>query len=138
SGSSEFGGITNFPERLSEGDEVWCRCRTFMPNGFDLTAPGFALKFIRIHTSDGDDDSNTGYIDLYIRANGTYFYQSEVVPGQANENIVTDDTVQFGVWETYECYVYFSPTTPLYRVWKNGELIHESSSFITLRQSNDY
>ena len=74
-GWGSWGGRKELPELLGEGDELWVRVRTFMPEDFDYST-NFALKFLRFRVSSGDGD-HIGYVDIYIRNDGTYKYQNE-------------------------------------------------------------
>jgi hypothetical protein len=147
SGSGEFGGILKLPKNLKEGEEIWYRVRTYMPSSFDYRSSTFALKFMRTHTAQANG-SNRGYLDLYIRPNGTYFYQSEIRPGQLQEDFSAQSSsslrsnaaVQKEKWETYEVYYKFSstPGSGIARVWKDGKLMYENRKWETLASSSDY
>ncbi|VAW46233.1 hypothetical protein MNBD_GAMMA03-417 [hydrothermal vent metagenome] len=93
-----WGGRKEFPTYLSEGDDIWVRIRTFMPESFDYTT-NFSLKFLRLatHASSG---AGEGYVDIYINNDGTYKYQNEQsntdwlrFQSQTGEFIVGEDIV---------------------------------------------
>jgi len=70
-GFGTWGGTKSFPTNLSEGDDVWVKISTYMPQDFDYTT-NFSLKFLRLHVD------QRGFTDIYINNDGTYKYQNEL------------------------------------------------------------
>lgn len=153
-GWGEFGGIYTFPQALKAGDKVWFRVRQFFPESFDYRSSTFALKFMRIHTRNATTLANEGYLDIYVRPDGTLLFQSELggtkdgsfkvqaqewFSAQNRQDLrVINPVVKKGVWETYEVYADFQvgegPAT--FRAWKNGELVYENKKWTTLRSAD--
>jgi len=145
----EWGGSRPFPSKLYVGDEIWIRIRTFWPNGtnYDSTSEGSNLKFLRIHTRD-DVTTNYGYADWYIypKKNTIPFMFRYEGKAQA-PNIKfgsSGDSIVFNVWETYEYYIKFDTKSVdeggkgIARMWKDGVLIGEITSELTMKKSQGY
>jgi len=142
-GFGNWGGIINFPTKVTRGGEVWLRVRTYYPSGFSFSANPW-LKFLRMHTTDAGGSTNYGYDDWYINLSDAvhpyqFIYEGEQVWYQFGAKA---DSPQFNKWETYEMYVKFD-TTPaskggqaVVRFWKDGILIGESKDRITLKNAS--
>jgi len=146
-GFGEWGGIINFPENLSKGDEIWIRVRTNFPVDFNYNANP-RLKFLRIRTYT-KDGGNRGYDDWYINNKGVVppfsFIYEGFTDGKAWADAGTaDDAIKGGVWETYEFYIKFDTQsvdnggTGRMRAWKNGVLLKDMTDRVTLRVASDY
>ena len=75
-----WGGRKVFPAYLGEGDDIWIRVRTFMPETFDYSTD-FSLKFLRLAMTSATN-AHEGYVDIYINNDGTYKYQNELYSTQ--------------------------------------------------------
>jgi len=146
-GFGEWGGIINFPNNLSKGDEIWIRIRTNFPIGFDYDGNP-RLKFMRVRTWTADR-GNRGYLDWYLNNKGKVppfaFIYEGFTDGEAWAEIGTaDDAINLGVWETYEFYIKLDTQsvdmggTGRMRAWKNGVLLKDMTNRVTLRVASDY
>lgn len=159
-GFGTWGGVLNFPRGvITKGSEIWIRVRTYWPAGFnyDSTSSGSRLKFlgVKVKSLSGQND---GHNDIYINPRtgpnagqtAPFVFISEAVNNQAWSPFGTwdgygngGDSIQFDVWETYECYMYLDDLpvgaggTGIVRLWKNGELLDENN-VQTLVNSTDY
>ncbi|MCF6236499.1 MAG: polysaccharide lyase [Gammaproteobacteria bacterium] len=147
-----WGGRKKLPTDLGEGDEVWVKIRTFMPENFDYTT-NFTLKFLRFHIATAGG-GHLGYTDIYINNDGTYRYQNELYTTDNSVAIFgSENPVKKGVWETYVYHVRYSTVNPLVQLYKHiGEsgftddgkpiggslkLIFEEKSDYTLKKPTD-
>lgn len=77
------------------------------PATFDLTAPGYALKFLRLKT-ETSAAVNRGYADIYIEDTGNVFYIHEAIAGsRVDAPTGMGYEIQRDVWETFEYRVVF-------------------------------
>jgi len=100
-----WGGRVSFPTRLSKGDEIWWRVRTFWPKEMDYSANP-RLKFLRVHTCTANG-GNRGYNDIYINAPGSKIPFQFIYEGAQRWSHVSDveDAIVPNTWETYEFYL---------------------------------
>ena len=151
-GWGTWGGRKWFPTNLVKGDEVWLRVHLFFPKDFDYRANP-RLKFLRLRTQ-SSDHRNQGYIDWLFSPKGATWWSA--TDGNQPETFVLSRGVQnklkrfgtdldrpkLGVWETYEMYVKLDNVSVdnggsgRVRVWKNGVLKGDFTSFKTLIDSD--
>jgi hypothetical protein len=158
-GWGEWGGIVNFPTKLSTGDEIWVRLSMYVPSTFKWTSNVDLVKFLRIRTSTSSG-GNRGYQDLYVvdPAAASKFtgdkYKSPLPPafnhiyegravwkyvGQQSQHAMAGDK-----WETYEMYVKFDSVAKdakgggVVRIWKNNQLLLDRTDEGTLVAASDY
>lgn len=137
-GKQEWNGgwVWNYPDNieLSEGDSVQFSVSLVLPTDADYSAPGYALKFMRVHTP-------SGHIDLYLARDGSWFFIRE---GKGNHKIEMKEPgwERFmpvpGNEETYTFKVMLSedPKKGRMTFWKNSELVGDAY-FKTLRKPDD-
>lgn len=144
-GWGEWGGVIQFPERVTRGGDLWIRARAYFPSGFSFAANPW-LKFMRVRTFTSSG-ANIGYDDWYIDlANSAnpyrFIYEGEQVWSPFGTKGV--DEPKFDQWETYEMYIKFDTVSAanggagLVRMWKNGKLIGEMRNRITLANATAY
>ncbi len=151
-----FGATYSFPSNIGQGGQVWTRVSLFVPSGFNVNTNDGMLKFMRVHTANSGG-SNVGYHDLLISNPGlvnwsatlgnwtsSFVYNFEGAPNLIGVGKVgTNDIVQ-GKWETYEIYIKFdsvaksSGGTGEVRIWKNNQLLLDSTKQATLASSSDH
>jgi hypothetical protein len=124
----EFGGWLYTNRVLGEGDEAWCRVRTYWPDDAYSNANPW-LKFLRWHTDDG-------YADLYIDNDGTFRWIKENVDNWYQ----FDDAYAItpNEWQTIEYYIYFhsDPDQGLVGLFVEGVYVGEYRAQ-TLSASDD-
>jgi len=147
-GFGKWGGIINLPTKLSNGDELWIRVRTFMPKGFNYnsTTGGNRLKFLRVKTMT-TSGGNVGYNDWYINPSSNKTPFSFIYEGRQdlawNHVGTNKDKIKLGQWETYEYYIKFDTRsvkeggTGRMRAWKNGNLMSDMTDRVTLKNSDN-
>ena len=146
-GWGTWGGTITLPQHLDSGDEVWIRLRMFVPEDFDYTSSseGSRLKFLRVRTRSASD-SNHGYDDIYINPPGRQEPYGFIYEGEQKWRMFGSPktSINKGTWETWEYYLRFDsvPVTSggraIVRVWKNGELILETTERKTLKTAESY
>ncbi len=154
-----FGGQTNYPSALVEGDEVWWRAAVFFPTAEDFNADP-RLKFFRIVKLMHADGSHWGYLDWYINRNGThrYIYEPGGVREDTGESVRaqglarSDDfgssgdpasAVIPGEWAEWQLHLRLhrfpadaQADGAFVRFYKDGVLIHERTDIPTLLQDS--
>lgn len=134
----DFGDADNFAQSsdVYDGGHVWYQLQTFFPTGFDFTATGFNLKFMRIGTRRGNG-SNGGYLDIYIKNNREVYYQNEVADASQDD---VDDTKRINTneWQTWTVHAVLSRTTPLFELWRGTEKLLTNNTFVTLPDNAGY
>jgi len=120
------------------GNEVWFRVRTYFPTGFNFSATPH-LKFLRIETDPtsshapshidcyitGGNASAVGYFDFIYEGQATWMY------GGGSTTPLPTGIVR-GQWQTWEVYYYLSSstTTAIWRMWRDGTLIMDTTRAI--------
>jgi hypothetical protein len=147
-GYGVWGGELHLPNKLTRGDEIWIRVRTYWPPGFDYdsTSSGKRLKFLRVRTYNASG-SATGHDDWYINPTTSpdppfsFIYEGE---GQWVHFGGPKFEIKHGVWETYEFYIKFD-STPASQggqariiTWKDGVMMKDIGGKITLKDPNGY
>jgi len=133
-GFGQWGGEVRHDSELAEGDDYWFHVKQYVPASFDFTT-NFHLKFLRCHVKQAGG-ANRGYVDIYVSADGTFYYQNEVT--DQNEHLPNIYTVARDTWETYVYHVNLASSGGgRVRLWQNGNLILDNTTFNTLGASSD-
>jgi hypothetical protein len=155
-GWGEWGGIYQFPTKLTQGSQLWIRLNVYVPTTFNYTGQPW-LKFMRVHTASASN-SNQGYLDLYINPlNGTvwdqslykdvvapftFYYEGKPVPHTLGTR--PTHNIALGKWESYEIHYQLDDVpknkggTGNIRIWKNNLLIADFSDQVTLADATTY
>ncbi len=129
---AQSGAGLNFPTTLGEGAELWARGYFYFKSPWAWTCSP-VIKIFRgahVQTSSG---ANVGYLSVFADSNGTILLSNEAGDTQPSTSAKFD----IGTWQSIEMYVKFSATAPIFRIWKNGQLLIEDTTHKTLRSSTD-
>lgn len=134
------GGSVRLPQGVGLGEEIRIRFRVFFPENYkfesckSLGLPGCevpetnnSIKFIGINFNVYNQGRH--WFNIYHdNSSSDYFWVYE--GNHSGFTKIQQDPIVKGRWETFEYYTKFSTTSQPsnVRVYKNGKLIHESSS----------
>lgn len=134
------GGSIKLPQGVGLGEEIRIRFRVFFPedykfnscislglSGCEVPETNNSIKFIGINFNVYNQGRH--WFNIYHdNSSSDYFWVYE--GSQSGFTRIQQDPIVKGRWETFEYYTKFSTTSQPsnVRVYKNGKLIHESSS----------
>lgn len=155
-GWGEWGGIYQFPTKLTTGSQLWIRVSVYVPSGFNYTGSPM-LKFMRVHTA-SPAATNLGYLDMYINPpTGTvwdsslskdvaapyqFYYEGKPVPHTFG--VRPTNSIATGKWETYEIHYKLDSRsknaggTGQVKIWKNNQLLADLPDQVTLADAQTY
>lgn len=120
SGFTNCRGTVNFPSSLREGNEIWIRGYFYFKSPWDWnTSP--VCKVLRIKMYDNSSDRNAGYHSIFFGDRGKIILSNE----PSNVQTGTSSFLETDKWISLEMYVRFSRTSPIFRIWKDGQLVIE-------------
>jgi hypothetical protein len=129
----EATGIIGIPNVAEEG-EIWIRWYDYMVPTWNWAANP-VVKVMRIGTY---NTSNVGEGWLSVFA---HHDDGMIMLSNEPDGIQTNSTTPFteGAWTCYEMYVKLHATDGqgIFRIWKNGELIHNDTTNATLNNATD-
>lgn len=141
----KWGGIVEFPQPLTRGDEVWISFYMYVPSGFDYSTDTGFLKFIRLRQRNADG-SHSGYLDTLIQDtrsnNGIFTILKEGNAPKLYHHGTrgTDDLVSDN-WMRVEQYVHLDniPSSEggngHVKLWVDGQLIVDEGQAQTISNS---
>lgn len=125
------GGQVDYPQLVYENGEIWIRGYFYLKSPWVWTCSP-RVKMFRIHVQNG------GYISAFADNTivGNFRPSNEVAGIEPSNPYIWD----LDRWQSVELYVKFSatPGQGIFRIWKDGILIFEDRTNITLRSSGDY
>ena len=120
-------------ERISEDTEVWARAYFYFQSPWSWAcAP--AIKVLRIVNLRHSDGSAGGLISVYSDRFGRIRLSNE--PGGVAYSC--SDVFDLDRWQCIEIYVKLSTEAGVIRIWKDGNLIIEDTSRLTVKEVTDY
>jgi hypothetical protein len=123
----ELDGMT-YPSTLREGGQIWYKASMYFKSPWSWKSNP-VVKIMRLHVA------NRGFISIFAEANGSIDYSNEVADKQQYGG---GHHFDLDKWQDLEIYVKFSTTSPITRIWKNGVLIYQNTTDITLGSPSDY
>ena len=119
----EGGGQT-----ISEGGEAWWRVYIYFPEGFDFTCSP-VVKVLRFLAT------QNGHLSIFAGSNGEIIMSNEPTDHQEDSG----EYFSTGTWQCVEFYVKASSISGqgAFRIWKDGILIYENTTFPTLAASGN-
>lgn len=154
-GFGAWGGILNFPSKLTSGDSFWVQFYMYIPSGFSISTPGNgSLKFLRVRTTTPgggnggfndfqmmDDNTNTDAVYRFIKegvANGPDYGWFNIASADERGKLLPK-----GRWFKVELALRFgvSPMSEggssYVRLWVDDNLVWNGTSVQTLAGSGD-
>lgn len=125
-------GSLIYPQKVSEGGEIWARGYFFFKSPWSFKASPFA-KLLRIHIEDSLG-KHIGYHSIIFDSDRNIVVSNEVRDFQPTSSAKLDADS----WQCLEIYVNLSSSAGIMRIWKNGELAFEDTQRNTLKNSTDF
>ncbi len=133
--STNIQGYFPYPQPVSNGQEIWARGYYYFKSpwswGHASGNSGF-IKILRIHIANSAG-TNVGYHSIIAYESGQIIASNE----PAGTGPILNAKFDIDTWQCLEIYVKLSTSSPVFRMWKNGILIHEDKSHITLLSGSD-
>ena len=125
-------GFIDYPN-IGNGSEIWARGFFYFSSPWSWACSP-VIKVLRGAHVANSGGGNVGYHSVFADGSGDILLSNE--PGDAQ--ISTRVKFDIDKWQCIEMYVKLSTSDPIFRIWKNGTLIYEDRSHLTLRSSSDY
>jgi len=122
-------GEITYPQNVSNGQEIWARGYYYLVSPWSWANASGASEFIKILRI----GTTHGFHSFIANGSGHIIASNE----PAGFGPITSATLDINAWNCLEIYVKLSTTDPIYRMWKNGVLIYEDRSHVTLLNSGD-
>jgi hypothetical protein len=126
-------GSINYPSKLSEGSEVWARGYFYFSSPWSWSCSPVVKVLRGVHVAHSNG-SNVGYLSVFADGGGNILLSNEIGDVQLSTGVRFD----LDRWQCIEMYTKLSATNPIFRIWKDGNLIYEDTRSKTLSSSSDY
>ena len=131
-GYSTNTGQIIYPGTVPRHGEVWIRAYYYFESGWQWNGQG--TKIMRNHNSHSDG-SHAKYTSIYTRSGQVSI---SIEPSAEDYEAASSAYFDIGSWQCIEIYVYNDETDGIVRIWKDGILLIETTTYGTMEQVGDY